>query len=257
MTYLELIDSKKLFKYIDELVEEKKITELVGVGRKLRSEFDKHTGLLKLLKLQYDFLKTDLTAYYGSFDNKDDTMEDIEKYVLEGTEAGFDWRIYEENGIKLIKPPKEFMQDGRTVKEYLNDCYYFWISFFEETQLKTEQLKIAKLEVALGYALNSHAKAMGVKTTDDTKEWQNRVWDAKRMDIKQVLNMVNVDVTSRNTCLCIHKNHTENTPSMHIYPETNTWHCFGCGESGDTIDVITNVLNLDFKEAVKYLTKLP
>lgn len=32
--------------------------------------------------------------------------------------------------------------------------------------------------------------------------------------------------------------HEDEKPSMKIYPETNTFHCFGCGRSGDTIEFI-------------------
>lgn len=32
--------------------------------------------------------------------------------------------------------------------------------------------------------------------------------------------------------------HEDDKPSMKIYPETNTFHCFGCGKTGDVIDFI-------------------
>jgi DNA primase catalytic core len=33
--------------------------------------------------------------------------------------------------------------------------------------------------------------------------------------------------------------HDEDTASMRIYPDTNTFHCFGCGKNGDTIEFCT------------------
>jgi DNA primase len=32
--------------------------------------------------------------------------------------------------------------------------------------------------------------------------------------------------------------HDDKTPSLQIYPKTNTFHCFGCGKTGDTIEFI-------------------
>lgn len=46
--------------------------------------------------------------------------------------------------------------------------------------------------------------------------------------------------------------HDEKTPSFVIYPE-NTWHCFGCGESGDSIDLAMKVNSLTFAQAVRSL----
>ena len=44
--------------------------------------------------------------------------------------------------------------------------------------------------------------------------------------------------------------HHEKTPSFHINPVLNTWHCFGCGEGGDAIAFIQKKENVDFPEAV-------
>jgi len=47
--------------------------------------------------------------------------------------------------------------------------------------------------------------------------------------------------------------HNERTPSFHIYPEENRFHCFGCSADGDAIDFIMRLKDLKFKEAVTYL----
>ncbi len=48
--------------------------------------------------------------------------------------------------------------------------------------------------------------------------------------------------------------HIEKTGSFTIYIDTNTYHCFGCGLSGDSIDYIISRNSLDFISAVKFLT---
>ena len=47
--------------------------------------------------------------------------------------------------------------------------------------------------------------------------------------------------------------HGEKTPSFHIIPATQVWHCFGCGEGGDCFTYIMKRENLSFPEAIRYL----
>ena len=47
--------------------------------------------------------------------------------------------------------------------------------------------------------------------------------------------------------------HGERTPSFVIYPQTNTFKCYGCGEQGNVIDFIMKRDHLSFPEAVKDL----
>ena len=47
--------------------------------------------------------------------------------------------------------------------------------------------------------------------------------------------------------------HSEKTPSFVVYPETQSFYCFGCGAGGDAITFIKKINNLDYVEAVKLL----
>ncbi len=47
--------------------------------------------------------------------------------------------------------------------------------------------------------------------------------------------------------------HSEKTPSFVVYPETQSFYCFGCGAGGDVITFIKKINNLDYVEAGKYL----
>lgn len=47
--------------------------------------------------------------------------------------------------------------------------------------------------------------------------------------------------------------HNEKTPSFTVYPETESYYCFGCGAGGEVINFIRNIENLDFTDAVKLL----
>ncbi len=47
--------------------------------------------------------------------------------------------------------------------------------------------------------------------------------------------------------------HNEKTPSFVVYPETQSFYCFGCGAGGDVISFIKRINNVDYVEAVKFL----
>lgn len=47
--------------------------------------------------------------------------------------------------------------------------------------------------------------------------------------------------------------HEEKHASFYIYPETNTFHCFGCQENGDSIKLTMHLYGASFKESVRML----
>ena len=63
---------------------------------------------------------------------------------------------------------------------------------------------------------------------------------------------VNLKRTGRDyVCLCPF--HNEKTPSCHVHPDKEFFHCFGCGAGGDVITFTMKYNNLDYWEAVKLL----
>lgn len=49
--------------------------------------------------------------------------------------------------------------------------------------------------------------------------------------------------------------HQEKTPSFYIYENTQSYHCFGCGASGDIFSFVQAYENIDFMDSVKLLAK--
>lgn len=47
--------------------------------------------------------------------------------------------------------------------------------------------------------------------------------------------------------------HDERTPSFHVRPQMGTYHCFGCGESGDVISFVMEMDHTSFSETVERL----
>ena len=50
--------------------------------------------------------------------------------------------------------------------------------------------------------------------------------------------------------------HNEKTPSFTVYPESNSFYCFGCGTGGDVISFVRRMENLDYIEAVKSVAQM-
>lgn len=49
--------------------------------------------------------------------------------------------------------------------------------------------------------------------------------------------------------------HSERTPSFHVYPDTQSFFCFGCHAGGDAITFVRMIENLDYIEAVRFLAQ--
>ncbi len=47
--------------------------------------------------------------------------------------------------------------------------------------------------------------------------------------------------------------HAEKTPSFSVFPERNSWHCFGCGAGGNVFTFLMRIDGLTFPEAVERL----
>ena len=74
-------------------------------------------------------------------------------------------------------------------------------------------------------------------------------------DIESIVSSyVKLKRTGRNeTGLCPF--HSEKTPSMVVYNDTQSFYCFGCGAGGDVISFIMRIENLGYVEAIKFLAQ--
>ena len=74
----------------------------------------------------------------------------------------------------------------------------------------------------------------------------------ERLTMRQVVEFYGFEVNRGGYINCPF--HSENTPSLKVYPGNKGFHCFGCGAHGDVISFIMKYLNLTFAQAVVRLS---
>ncbi len=74
-----------------------------------------------------------------------------------------------------------------------------------------------------------------------------------RNDIEGVISSYTPVKRRGRNLVCLCPFHNEKTPSFTIYPENQSFYCFGCGAGGDVITFVRRAENLEYIEAVKFL----
>lgn len=147
---------------------------------------------------------------------------------------------------KIIKDKLKYIKEHAKSKDEANVLRVFIIHSsvkeLVETENKIKRLKRLKIIKEGRIVINKN----GV-TTDEIER-------AKHVPLDQLAS----EFTKLRKCgrgfigLC--PLHQERTPSFHINPETNTYHCFGaCQKHGDVINFVQEKYNLTFINAVKQL----
>ena len=74
------------------------------------------------------------------------------------------------------------------------------------------------------------------------------------IDIVQYITQSGIPLRPRGSLfVCCCPFHKEKTPSFTVYSETQSFSCFGCGQSGDLIQFVMLYNNLSYREALKVL----
>lgn len=71
----------------------------------------------------------------------------------------------------------------------------------------------------------------------------------ERADIVKVAELYGLKLNRAYKCVCPF--HKEKTASLSISPRKQIWKCFGCGKGGDSISLVSELLNINALEAAK------
>ena len=159
--------------------------------------------------------------------------------------------------IKTIVPAK--------IKE-LQKCMKYWEDYFE--QLQAQNYDPATKDFIRQVAGNLYfpiKKMRSLKRLLKILEFQNNrnagrvqeITEEDRINCKQIpletLYSFDRIKTSRSRITAQCPFHSEKNPSFVIYRETNTFHCFSCKRSGDTIAFTMQMDGSDFINAMRQL----
>lgn len=159
----------------------------------------------------------------------------IPKKILEWLEKKAE--LLEEITNKLL-----YIQDkvnNPETKEFLRA----WIKVHDGLRLIEIEKHISSLK---------HLKALASDKEIKGQITPVQLQDALEVSIASLVSNQQLRRSGRNiVCLC--PLHHEKTPSFYIYQEQNRWHCYGCNQGGDSINLVRLLFNYSFKEAVDYL----
>jgi len=109
------------------------------------------------------------------------------------------------------------------------------------------------IEKEISYFL--HLKYLSGYHGKNKENWQEKVDRALEYPIEElVCRDTNLRRSGANLIgLC--PLHEEKTPSFYIYLKNNSFYCFGCSAGGNVINYVMKKQNINFKEAVEYLSR--
>lgn len=71
----------------------------------------------------------------------------------------------------------------------------------------------------------------------------------QRLTMREVVEHYGFQVNRAN-CICCPFHAGDRQASLHIYPGSGGFHCFGCGAHGSVIDFVMRLFDLNFRQAV-------
>lgn len=87
-----------------------------------------------------------------------------------------------------------------------------------------------------------------------TSDWATAI--NERLLTREVFRYYGIPLNIKGYCKCpFHSGGNEKTPSMFVYPKDRGYHCFACGETGDSINFVQKYFNISFKDACRKINK--
>ncbi len=138
------------------------------------------------------------------------------------------------------------------IRQQVSDEFSQW--FLREIIKITDGKKILKIKRHLERFKRLHI--VGKNKNQKPKGWlsEDQIQQALTVPIE---NLISEPLRkSGKTLVGLCPLHNELHPSFHIYPETNSYWCYGCNKGGNAINFLKQLHDYSFREAVQYLIGL-
>lgn len=202
------------------------------------------------------------------------TINEEEQFDILADELEHEWRttrprLTEKQLVEVFSPPREMIEQSlkewgekrlgviKELKLALKDIYRietdefshwfgaYMIRLYLQPELDECSRQIKRLKRILN--ILTPEMAMGTQT--------NTVERARTYPINDIAQGSLQLKKSGNKYLSLCPFHDEKHASFYLYPETNTFHCFGCQEHGDVIKLTMHLHGASFPEAVAMLQR--
>jgi len=179
----------------------------------------------------------------------------------------FDYEIEQERYLKSFESKRRYttkeiceifsddeVQKSEIINTLRNNIMHYTKEYTKIASLEPDRAKKAK-------SLLSILSEMYLRLTGGYKEavekqlindYDLMIEKVKQIDIVNYVECLGFKV--RNNKISCFK-HEDKTPSLCLYPKTNSFHCFSCQISGDLIKLVMEYDKINFKEALAKLNQ--
>lgn len=107
--------------------------------------------------------------------------------------------------------------------------------------------------------IDKYRKTMEILKDLEIKKYLDNTHKIAKAKARPIDTFVTLDKqrmgTARIHGCCPLGTHADSNPSFVIYRHTNTWHCFSCKESGDSIALFMKINDCEFGKALEELSR--
>lgn len=152
---------------------------------------------------------------------------------------------YEKERGVLLSLLKNKLTEIKNISDPFSKFFWReWVKINEGQELLETDKNIARLKRLLSVGQNKHIR--GQLTKDQIER-------ALAHPIEHLMEQETRNTGKNLISRCPF--HQDKNPSFYIYPETNSFYCFGCNKGGNVINFTEIKYGYSFKQAVEYLIK--
>lgn len=180
-------------------------------------------------------------------ERKKEVREKLEEFKISVVQEDRYW--VKDRKLKYLKSKKAELEAKASklslaVERVGKKCQWMGESIFEDLQLVFEELKRVDMTI---YSWEH------VSYDNPNKITMNDIARAKEFPCTDFIGVDKEKHLGKSWAKCPF--HNEKTASFCLYEDGNRFHCYGCKESGDVIDLVKKIYKHDFIKAVKFILK--